>query len=126
MIETDFSIKLVFGVTLPFVPLRNLLSTLPRFVRNRTSSMDNRELSEVDRLIDQIGRRKSYLMNFQNPNHNLMHPFDDIDWNMDNAPIQPAEQEIRIRVVRVGWTIGKFGTLANDFGNDAYRFRLRN
>ena len=88
MIETDFSEFNWFLALLCLLCLFGTFSALSLpFVRNRFSSMENR-LSEGTVIIDQIESSKILSHEFSEPSY-LMHPFDDIDWNMDNAPINP-------------------------------------
>ena len=94
MIETDFSELNWFLALLCLLCLFGTFSALSLpFVRNRFSSMDNR-LSEGTVIIDQIESSKILSHEFSEPSY-LMHPFDDIDWNMDNAPIQPPKRPSR-------------------------------
>ena len=94
MIETDFSEFNWFLALLCLLCLFGTFSALSLpFVRNRFSSMDNR-LSEGTVIIDQIESSKILSHEFSEPSY-LMHPFDDIDWNMDNAPIQPPKRPSR-------------------------------
>ena len=94
MIETDFSELNWFSALLCLLCLFGTFSALSLpFVRNRFSSMDNR-LSEGTVIIDQIESSKILSHEFSEPSY-LMHPFDDIDWNMDNAPIQPPKRPSR-------------------------------
>lgn len=94
MIETDFSELNWFLALLCLLCLFGTFSALSLpFVRNRFSSMDN-TLSEGTVIIDQIESSKILSHEFSEPSY-LMHPFDDIDWNMDNAPIQPPKRPSR-------------------------------
>ena len=94
MIETDFSDLNWFLALLCLLCLFGTFSALSLpFVRNRFSSMDN-TLSEGTVIIDQIESSKILSHEFSEPSY-LMHPFDDIDWNMDNAPIQPPKRPSR-------------------------------
>jgi hypothetical protein len=94
MIETDFSEFNWFLALLCLLCLFGTFSALSLpFVRNRFSSMDN-TLSEGTVIIDQIESSKILSHEFSEPSY-LMHPFDDIDWNMDNAPIQPPKRPSR-------------------------------
>lgn len=94
MIETDFSEFNWFLALLCLLCLFGTFSALSLpFVRKRFSSMDNR-LSEGTVIIDQIESSKILSHEFSEPSY-LMHPFDDIDWNMDNAPIQPPKRPSR-------------------------------
>ena len=94
MIETDFSELNWFLALLCLLCLFGTFSALALpFVRNRFSSMDN-TLSEGTVIIDQIESSKILSHEFSEPSY-LMHPFDDIDWNMDNAPIQPPKRPSR-------------------------------
>ena len=94
MIETDFSELNWFLALLCLLCLFGTFSALSLpFVRNRFSSMDN-TLSEGAVIIDQIESSKILSHEFSEPSY-LMHPFDDIDWNMDNAPIQPPKRPSR-------------------------------
>ena len=94
MIETDFSQLNWFLALLCLLCLFGTFSALSLpFVRNRFSSMDN-TLSEGTVIIDQIESSKILSHEFSEPSY-LMHPFDDIDWNMDNAPIQPPKRPSR-------------------------------
>ena len=94
MIETDFSELNWFLALLCLLCLFGTFSALSLpFVRNRFSPMDN-TLSEGTVIIDQIESSKILSHEFSEPSY-LMHPFDDIDWNMDNAPIQPPKRPSR-------------------------------
>ena len=94
MIETDFSELNWFLALLCLLCLFGTFSALSLpFVRNRFSSMDN-TLSEGTVIVDQIESSKILSHEFSEPSY-LMHPFDDIDWNMDNAPIQPPKRPSR-------------------------------
>ena len=94
MIETDFSELNWFLALLCLLCLFGTFSALSLpFVRNRFSSMDN-TLSEGTVIIDQIESSKILSHEFSEPSY-LMHPFDGIDWNMDNAPIQPPKRPSR-------------------------------
>ena len=94
MIETDFSELNWFLALLCLLCLFGTFSALSLpFVRNRFSSMDN-TLSEGTVIIDQIESSKILSHEFSEPSY-LMHPFGDIDWNMDNAPIQPPKRPSR-------------------------------
>ena len=94
MIETDFPELNWFLALLCLLCLFGTFSALSLpFVRNRFSSMDN-TLSEGTVIIDQIESSKILSHEFSEPSY-LMHPFDDIDWNMDNAPIQPPKRPSR-------------------------------
>ena len=94
LIETDFSELNWFLALLCLLCLFGTFSALSLpFVRNRFSSMDN-TLSEGTVIIDQIESSKILSHEFSEPSY-LMHPFDDIDWNMDNAPIQPPKRPSR-------------------------------
>ena len=94
MTETDFSELNWFLALLCLLCLFGTFSALSLpFVRNRFSSMDN-TLSEGTVIIDQIESSKILSHEFSEPSY-LMHPFDDIDWNMDNAPIQPPKRPSR-------------------------------
>ena len=94
MIETDFSELNWFLALLCLLCLFGTFSALSLpFVRNRFSSMDN-TLSEGTVIIDQIESSKILSHEFSEPSY-LMHPFEDIDWNMDNAPIQPPKRPSR-------------------------------
>ena len=94
MTETDFSELNWFLALLCLLCLFGTFSALSLpFVRNRFSSMDN-TLSEGAVIIDQIESSKILSHEFSEPSY-LMHPFDDIDWNMDNAPIQPPKRPSR-------------------------------
>ena len=94
MIETDFSELNWFSALLCLLCLLGTFSALSLpFVRNRFSSMDN-TLSEGTVIVDQIESSKILSHEFSEPSY-LMHPFDDIDWNMDNAPIQPPKRPSR-------------------------------
>ena len=94
MIEADFSELNWFLALLCLLCLFGTFSALSLpFVRNRFSSMDN-TLSEGTVIIDQIESSKILSHEFSEPSY-LMHPFDDIDWNMDNAPIQPPKRPSR-------------------------------
>ena len=94
MIETDFSELNWFLALLCLLCLFGTFSALSLpFVRNRFSSMDN-TLSEGTVIVDQIESSKILSHEFSEPSY-LMHPFDGIDWNMDNAPIQPPKRPSR-------------------------------
>ena len=94
MIETDLSELNWFLALLCLLCLFGTFSALSLpFVRNRFSSMDN-TLSEGTVIIDQIESSKILSHEFSEHSY-LMHPFDDIDWNMDNAPIQPPKRPSR-------------------------------
>ena len=94
MIETDFSELNWFLALLCLLCLFGTFSALSLpFVKNRFSPMDN-TLSEGTVIIDQIESSKILSHEFSEPSY-LMHPFDDIDWNMDNAPIQPPKRPSR-------------------------------
>ena len=94
IIETDFSELNWFLALLCLLCLFGTFSALSLpFVRNRFSSMDN-TLSEGTVIVDQIESSKILSHEFSEPSY-LMHPFDDIDWNMDNAPIQPPKRPSR-------------------------------
>ena len=94
IIETDFSELNWFLALLCLLCLFGTFSALSLpFVRNRFSSMDNK-LSEGTVIVDQIESSKILSHEFSEPSY-LMRPFDDIDWNMDNAPIQPPKRPSR-------------------------------
>ena len=94
LIETDFSELNWFLALLCLLCLFGTFSALSLpFVKNRFSPMDN-TLSEGTVIIDQIESSKILSHEFSEPSY-LMHPFDDIDWNMDNAPIQPPKRPSR-------------------------------
>ena len=94
MIETDFSELNWLLVMLSLWCLSGAFSALSLpFVRNRFSSKEN-TLSHESVIIDQIEPSKILSHEFSEPSY-LIHPFDDIDWNMDNAPIQPPKRPSR-------------------------------
>ena len=94
IIETDFSELNWFLALLCLLCLFGTFSALSLpFVRNRFSSMDN-TLSEGTVIVDQIESSKILSHEFSEPSY-LIRPFDDIDWNMDNAPIQPPKRPSR-------------------------------
>ena len=94
IIETDFSELNWFLALLCLLCLFGTFSALSLpFVRNRFSSMDNK-LSEGTVIVDKIESSKILSHEFSEPSY-LMRPFDDIDWNMDNAPIQPPKRPSR-------------------------------
>jgi len=94
MIETDFSEFNWLLVLLSLLCLFGTFSALSLpFVRNRFSSMEN-TISHGPVIIDQIESSKILSHKFSEPSY-LIHPFDDIDWNMDNAPIQPPTRPSR-------------------------------
>ena len=94
MIETDFSELNWLLVMLSLWCLFGAFSafSLP-FVRNRFSSKEN-TLSHESVIIDQIEPSKILSHEFSEPSY-LIHPFDVIDWNMDNAPIRPPKRPSR-------------------------------
>ena len=94
IIETDFSQLNWFLALLCLLCLLGTFSALSLpFVRSRFSSKEN-TISEGVVIIDQIESSKILSHEFSEPSY-LMRPFEDIDWNMDNAPIQPPKRPSR-------------------------------
>ncbi len=94
MIETDFSEYNWLLMLLCALCLFGAFSafSLP-FLRQRFSSQNN-SLSEESVIIEQIEASIILSHEFSEPSY-LTHPFDDIDWNMDNAPIHPPKRPSR-------------------------------
>ena len=94
MIQTDFSEYNWLLMLLCALCLFGAFSafSLP-FVRQRFSSQNN-SLSEGSVITEQIEASKILSHEFSEPSY-LTHPFDDIDWNMDNAPIHPPKRPSR-------------------------------
>ncbi len=94
MIQTDFSEYNWLLMLLCALCLFGAFSafSLP-FVRQRFSSQNN-SLSEGSVITEQIEASKILSHEFSEPSY-LTHPFGDIDWNMDNAPIHPPQRPSR-------------------------------
>ena len=93
MIETDFSEYNWLLMLLCALCLFGAFSafSLP-FLRQRFSSQSS--LSEGSVITEQIEASIILSHEFSEPSY-LTHPFDDIDWNMDNAPIHPPKRPSR-------------------------------
>ena len=94
MIETDFSEYNWLLMLLCALCLFGAFSafSLP-FLRQRFSSQNN-SLSDESVITEQIEASIILSHEFSEPSY-LTHPFDDIDWNMDNAPIHPPKRPSR-------------------------------
>ena len=94
MIEADFSEYNWLLILLCILCLLGAFSALSLpFVRNRFSPADN-PLSQELVIIDQIDSTEILTHEFSEHSYPI-HPFDEIDWNMENAPIQPPKRPSR-------------------------------
>ena len=94
MIEADFSEYNWLLILLCILCLLGAFSALSLpFVRNRFSPADD-PLSQELVIIDQIDSTEILTHEFSEHSY-LIHPFDEIDWNMENAPIQPPKRPSR-------------------------------
>ena len=94
LVETDFSNLHWMLIVLCSLSLLGSFSALSiPFVRNRFTSIDP-PISDNVLITEQIEVSKILSHEFSEPSY-LTHPFDDIDWNMDNTPIHPPKRPSR-------------------------------